>query len=59
MERISTFIEGFDEVLGGGIPKGSVVLISGSPGTMKTTLAFSMLYHNVKANNSKGIYISL
>ena len=59
MELVQTYVEGFDEVLGGGIPKGSVVLLCGSPGTMKTSLAFSIAYCNVKSNGSKGLYISL
>ena len=58
MDRVKTFIEGLDDALDGGIPKGHVVLVSGSPGTMKTSVTFSILYHNVKAG-SKGLYISL
>ncbi|MEQ6918185.1 ATPase domain-containing protein [Halomonas aquatica] len=38
-ERISTGIERLDDVLGGGIYRGSTTLISGQPGTSKTTLA--------------------
>src|SRR6266571_4430317 len=49
MDRVKTYIQGFDDALGGGIPKGHVVLVSGSPGTMKTSLTFSILYNNVKA----------
>jgi len=59
MDRLQTYIEGFDEVLGGGIPRGSVVLVCGTPGTMKTSLTFSILYNNVKHNGSKALYISL
>jgi len=59
IELVRTYVDGFDEVLGGGIPRGSVVLICGSPGTMKTSLAFSIAYNNVKSNGSKGLYISL
>lgn len=59
VERIPTFIEGFDNVLGGGVPKGHVVLVCGSPGTMKTSLTFSILYNNVKENGSKGLFIAL
>ena len=58
MDRVKTFIQGFDDAIGGGVPKGHVVLISGSPGTMKTSVTFSILYNNVKAG-SKGLYISL
>lgn len=59
MDRLPTYIEGLDEVLSGGIPKGSVVLVAGTPGTMKTSLTFWMLYNNVKHDGSKGLYISL
>jgi len=59
MDLVQTFVDGLDEVLGGGIPKGSVVLVSGSPGTMKTSLAFSIAYNNIKSNGSKGLYITL
>ena len=58
MDRVKTHIQGFDEAIGGGVPKGHVVLVSGSPGTMKTSVTFSILYNNVKAG-SKGLYISL
>src|SRR5437867_6748331 len=58
MDRVKTFIQGFDDALGGWVPKGHVVLVSGSPGTMKTSVTFSILYNNVKAG-SKGLYISL
>ncbi len=37
-QRISTDIGEFDRVLGGGIVKGSVVLVSGDPGIGKSTL---------------------
>lgn len=59
VEKVKTYIEGFDEILGGGIPKGHVVLICGTPGTMKTSLAFSLMYHNSKSENKRGLYISL
>ncbi len=58
MDRLKTYVEGFDEALGGGIPRGSIVLVAVTPGTMKTALTFSILYENVKAG-SKALYISL
>ncbi len=57
--RVPTYIDGFDQALGGGIPKGSVVLVCGTPGTLKSSLCFSILYHNVKAGGSKGLYVTL
>ncbi|MCS3902450.1 circadian clock protein KaiC [Methylohalomonas lacus] len=40
-ERLGTGIQRLDKVLGGGIHRGSTTLISGLPGTSKTTLAAS------------------
>ncbi|MCJ2669493.1 MAG: AAA family ATPase [Thermoplasmata archaeon] len=59
LERIPTYVDGFDKALGGGVPKGHVVLVCGTPGTMKTSLTFSILYNNVKHNGSKGLFIAL
>jgi len=59
MKKFKTYIEGFDAVLGGGIPQGHVVLICGTPGTMKTSVAYSIMYQNAKRDERKGLYISL
>jgi KaiC/GvpD/RAD55 family RecA-like ATPase len=58
-DRIRTYIEGFDEAIGGGIPEGSVVLLSGQPGTMKTSLAFAIIYNNAVRNKLSSVYVSL
>lgn len=58
-DRIRTFIHGFDEKLSGGIPGRSVVLLAGEPGTMKSTIAFNILYQNALHDGRTGIYISL
>jgi len=55
---VRTFIRGFDGELGGGIPKGQVVLIRGASGTMKSTLAYSILYRNAE-KGVKGLYVTL
>ncbi|HEX6723081.1 MAG TPA: ATPase domain-containing protein, partial [Burkholderiaceae bacterium] len=38
-ERVSTGFRGLDEMLGGGLFRGSSTLITGAPGTSKTTMA--------------------
>ena len=43
IRKISTGIEGFDDVLGGGLPAGRMYLLEGDPGTGKTTLALQFL----------------
>jgi circadian clock protein KaiC len=59
MELIQTYMAGFDVILNGGIPQGHNVLIAGTPGTMKSSLAYSMLYNNAMNKGTKGLYISL
>ncbi|TLZ52813.1 MAG: hypothetical protein E6K18_01975 [Methanobacteriota archaeon] len=56
--RVRTFVEGFDAALEGGIPAGHVVILAGPSGSMKTSLALSMIYHN-RREGMKGLYISL
>lgn len=59
MELISTSIKGFDEEIGGGIPKGSIILLTGTPGTYKSSMAFSMLYQAAHDDGSVGIFLLL
>lgn len=53
--RIATDIHEFDRVLGGGIVRGSVVLLGGSPGIGKSTLLLQML---ATLNHFKTLYVS-
>ncbi len=57
MDRVKTGIPGLDALVEGGYPKGSVVLISGSPGTGKTIFALQFLVEGAKAGE-KSLYIS-
>lgn len=59
LRPIPTYIEGLDEQLEGGIPRGHVVLVAGTAGTLKSSLCYSMLWHNAVRNGSKGAYMSL
>lgn len=58
-ESVKTFVRGFDrEVLGGGIPAGSVVLLRGPSGSMKSSLAYYVLYQNA-LKGVPGLYVTL
>jgi KaiC/GvpD/RAD55 family RecA-like ATPase len=57
--RYKTYIHGFDENISGGIPQGNIVLVAGTAGTMKSSMAYYMLYHNAMKENIPGLYISL
>lgn len=55
---LRTHITRLDEVLGGGIPHGHVVLFNGAPGTMKSTLTYTIL-HRAAINGTPGLYLSV
>lgn len=55
---VRTYIRGFDGELGGGVPQGQVVLLRGPTGTMKSSLAYTMLYHNA-AKGVGGLYVTM
>jgi len=46
MERIPTFVPNLDEIMGGGLPAYSIVLIGGVPGSGKTVLTNQIIYGN-------------
>jgi circadian clock protein KaiC len=48
LQLINTGIDGLDKLLGGGIPKGSTVLISGPPGAGKTVMSLEYTFKRAK-----------
>lgn len=56
--RVPTGVGGLDEMLGGGLPAGHVVLVTGLPGTGKTCLALQFVLEGVQ-RGEKGVYLSL
>jgi len=59
MELVQTGIPGVDEMLGGGIPKTSVVIVSGSPGIGKSNFAMQYIYNGVTKYGESGIYLTV
>jgi len=59
VDKIVTGIQGLDELVGGGIPKGRVILVIGGPGTGKTIFASQFLYSGIKEHNENGVFVSL
>lgn len=57
--RIKTFVKNLDEKMEGGIPQGYLTLICGRAGTMKSTLAYYMLFNNAQKMKRRGIYVTL
>ncbi|QLH75120.1 MAG: AAA family ATPase [Methanomassiliicoccales archaeon] len=56
---IQTRMDKMDSILGGGIPTGHVILVTGPPGSMKSTLAYSLVYNASIAQSTNSLYISL
>ncbi len=56
--RTNMGIEGLDAMLNGGLPKGRIVLISGSTGTGKTTLGMQFIYNGIKKFDEPGVYMT-
>jgi KaiC/GvpD/RAD55 family RecA-like ATPase len=58
IKRIPLYIEGLDDNIQGGVPEGHITLISGSAGTMKSSIAFNILY-NEALRGKLCVYCSL
>ncbi|MEW6295688.1 MAG: ATPase domain-containing protein [Candidatus Diapherotrites archaeon] len=59
MKRIPSGIDGLDELIEGGLPKGSSILISGGSGTGKTIFTLQFLYYGAAKLNESGLYVTL
>ena len=57
-ERLPTFVGRLDPFLEGGVPRGSVLAISGPGGSMKTSLALYILLKN-RAAGRRGVYVTV
>jgi len=58
IERVKTGIDGLDNIIEGGLPKSSVTLVSGPPGSGKSIFCFQFLYTGVK-NGEKCLFLTL
>ena len=59
LERVKTGIKGFDELIEGGIPKGSSILIAGSSGTGKSILSMQYLFMGAKQFQEPGVFVTI
>jgi circadian clock protein KaiC len=57
IQKIATQIEGLDDILDGGLPRGRVTLVGGGPGTGKTVLGLEFLYRGARSGQP-GIFVS-
>ncbi|HKZ45531.1 MAG TPA: ATPase domain-containing protein, partial [archaeon] len=59
VERVKTGVKGFDELISGGFPKESTIMIAGGPGTGKTTFSLNYLVKGALDYKESGVYVSL
>jgi len=57
--RVKTGIKGFDNLVQGGFPEGSTILVTGTPGTGKTLFGLEYLYNGAKKFREKGMFVTL
>ncbi|MFA6332316.1 MAG: circadian clock protein KaiC [Methanoregula sp.] len=58
LEKIPSGIKGFDDITGGGLPKGRPSLISGGPGCGKTLFAMEFIVRGIADHNEPGVFVA-
>lgn len=58
-ERVPTGITGLDDLVEGGFPRGSRILVCGGPGVGKTIFCLQFLYHGCVNYHEPGVYVTL
>ncbi len=57
-DRAKTGIKGFDELVEGGFPRGSTILLCGTPGTGKSIFGLEFLYNGAAKFKERGLYVT-
>ncbi|MDD4168893.1 MAG: ATPase domain-containing protein [Desulfotomaculaceae bacterium] len=58
MNKVSTGIKGFDELVYGGIVRGNSVLVEGVPGAGKTTFGIEFVYRGITEFDEPGVIVT-
>jgi KaiC/GvpD/RAD55 family RecA-like ATPase len=59
LSKVRSGIDGFDELVLGGMPRGQTVLLTGGTGTGKSTFAMQFIYKGAKVYDEPGIYVTM
>ncbi len=57
-ERVPTGIKGLDELIEGGLPRASMIVLAGSPGSGKTIASAHFLHYGATVCGENGAYVS-
>jgi circadian clock protein KaiC len=58
VERVTTGIAGLDDMLRGGLLRGSATLVEGAPGTGKSTLGMQFIHHGAAEADEPGLILT-
>jgi circadian clock protein KaiC len=58
LEKAPTGIQGFEDIVEGGLPRGRTTLVCGGPGCGKTLMALEFLVHGAEQFNEPGVFIA-
>src|SRR5262245_30889880 len=58
LAKAPTGINGFDEITGGGLPRGRTALVAGSAGAGKTLFAMEFLYRGAVQYGEPGVFMA-
>jgi circadian clock protein KaiC len=58
-DRIKTGVRNLDEILCGGVPTGSLIVLAGTPGAGKTILSQQIIFHNASPQKKALIFHTL
>jgi KaiC/GvpD/RAD55 family RecA-like ATPase len=59
LSKARSGVDGFDELVIGGLPRGQTVLVTGGTGTGKSTFAMQFVYKGAKVYDEPGIYVTM
>src|SRR5437868_13943462 len=56
-DQVKTGVVGLDAILGGGIPRGNVIVVEGPAGSGKTTLGLEFIYRGAAEFDEPGLIV--
>jgi len=59
VDRVKSGIQGFDELVDGGFPKGTTILVTGPTGSGKTTFGVQFVYKGAELYDEPGVIVTL
>ena len=59
IKRVKSGIPGFDDLIQGGFPENTTVLVAGGTGTGKTTFGLQFIYKGAEKYEEPGVFVSL